>query len=141
MWVARSLTSSTTSSTNDIGTSTAVNANVVQNNIEWVLAYYKDAKLRVDHVEFNPRRSPTTIFPVVLAAAIGTRWTFKRRPQNVGSAISQDVIVEGISYSMTPDSFTASFDVSQASVPTNGDAWWRMGFGKWTTGSPSATWA
>ena len=117
------------------------NTNVVQNLLEYILAYYKDPKLRVTQVSFNPRRDPSTQYPVVLAAEIGTRWTFKRRPQNVGSAISQDVLVEGISYAMTPDSFTSTFDLSQAPTAPDGGTYWRMGFGKWTTGSPAATWA
>ena len=54
-----------------------------------------------------------------------------RRPQSVGSAINQDVVVEGISYSMTPDSFTAAFDLSQAPRPAAGQTYWRMGVSTW----------
>jgi hypothetical protein len=118
----------------------------VNNTLEWVLANYKDPKLRVTQVSFNPRPhssvhpSATSIYPPVLSAEIGTRWTFKRRPQNVGSAISQDVIVEGITHTMTSDSFSSTFDLSQAATITAGGTYWLAGSGKWTTGSPPATW-
>ena len=112
------------------------NTNVMSNTANWVVAYYKDPKLRCTQLTFNPRRSPATMYPVVLAAEVGARWTFIRRPQNVGSAISQDVIVEGVTHTMTVDSFTSTFDLSQAPA-----GYWQMGSGKWTTGSPSAVWA
>jgi hypothetical protein len=128
-------------SAKDLGLIGVNNANVVQNTLEWVVAYYKDPKLRVSQLSFNPRRSPATHYPVVLGAEIGTRWTFKRRPQNVGSAISQDVIVEGVTHTMTPSTFESTFDLSAAPLTSAGDSYWRMGFGKWTTGTPSATWA
>jgi hypothetical protein len=128
-------------SVKDLGTIGINNANVAQNTAEYVLAYFKDPKLRVTQVSFNPRAAPSTIYPAVLSAEIGTRWTFKRRPQNVGSAISQDVLVEGIAYTMTPDTFTAAFDLSQAPTAPDGGTYWLMGSGKWTTGSPAATWA
>jgi len=128
-------------SVKDLGLIGVNNMNVVQNTLEYILAYYKDPKLRVTQVSFNPRRTPATMYPVVLGAEIGTRYLFTRRPQNVGSAISQDVLVEGISHSMTPDSFTSTFDLSQASTAPDGGTYWRMGSGRWTTGSPAATWA
>ena len=128
-------------SVKDLGLIGVNNMNVVQNTLEYILAYYKDPKLRVTQVSFNPRRTPATMYPVVLGAEIGTRYLFTRRPQNVGSAISQDVLVEGITHSMTSDSFTATFDLSQASTAPDGGTYWRMGFGKATTGSPAATWA
>jgi hypothetical protein len=127
-------------SVKDLGLIGVNNMNVVNNTLEWVLANYKDPKLRVTQVSFNPRRSPSTQYPVVLGAEIGTRWTFKRRPQNVGSAISQDVIVEGITHTMTPSTFESTFDLSQAPTITAGGTYWLMGSGKWTTGSPPATW-
>jgi hypothetical protein len=80
------------------------------------------------------------MYPVILGAEIGTRWTFKRRPQNVGSAISQDVIVEGVTHTMTPSTFESTFDLSQASTSSGGGTYWLAGSGKWTTGSPPATW-
>lgn len=135
-------------SSKDLGLIGVNNMNVVNNTLEWVLAYYKDPKLRVTQVGINARPhtsahpSATSRYPVVLGAEIGTRWTFKRRPQNVGSAISQDVIVEGITHTMTVDSFTSTFDLSQAPRGSATEAtYWQMGLGKWTTGSPAAIWA
>jgi hypothetical protein len=79
-----------------------------------------------------------------LGAEIGARWNFKRRPQAVGSAIDQDVIVQGMTRTLQvqPDlGFSAEFDLQQAPTAPDGGTFWRMGFGKWTTGSPAATWA
>lgn len=123
-------------SARNLGALAVNNENVAQNTAEFVVFHFKDPKLRVSQVAFNPRSTPASQYPMVLSAEIGTRWTFKRRPQNVGSAISQDVIVEGFTDMAGPASFTSTFDLSQAPAE-----YWLMGSGLWTTGSPSAVWA
>ena len=126
----------------DLGTVTLVNPNVLQNSLEWILAYNKDPRSRVPQVTFNPRKNPAAIYPVVLAAEIGTRWTFNRRPQNVGAAISRDVIVQGVSLAMNanPGTFTARFNLSDAPGPSGSGGFWRIGVDKLGS-SGTAVWA
>jgi hypothetical protein len=116
---------------------------VLRNTLEYTVANFKDPKLRADSVGIcRPVASAAAaVYPVIFGAQNGTRWTLNRRPQNVGAAISQDVIVEAVSHSLTPDFWQANFSLSQASAAPDGGTYWRMGFGKWTTGTPSATWA
>lgn len=63
------------------------------------VAQYKDPVNKLPSIVVQPRRSPTTLFPCILGMELGTRLLVKRRPQNVGSPISKEVIVEGISTS------------------------------------------
>lgn len=82
------------------------------------LAAYKQPRLRVEQLVFTPRQSPSTLYPVAIGVEIGTRLTVKRRPQNVGSVLSKEVIVEGISHSITPDSWETSFTLSPVFTET-----------------------
>jgi hypothetical protein len=130
----------------DLGLIGVNNMNVVQNTLEYGLAFYKDPKLRVVKAAFERPASgiAATAYPALLGAEIGARWNFKRRPQAVGAAIDQDVIVQGMTRTLQvqPElGFSCEFDLQQAPVAPDGGTFWRMGFGKWTTGSPSATWA
>ena len=124
-----------------LGQSQVYNSDVMQNTVEWVVARYKDAVLRVDQVMVTPRSSAASLFPVILAAQVGTRWTLKRRPQNVGSAISQDVIVESVAHRIGLATWESTFMLSQSPETSAGLKYWQMGVSKWTTGTPSAIWA
>ena len=76
------------------------------------LAEYKQPALRVDSITVNPRQSASTLYPAVIGDEIGTRITVKRRPQSVGSVISKDLRIEGISHSITPDSWSTTYSLS-----------------------------
>lgn len=131
-------------STRDFGTLGIVNDNVLRNTLEWTLAAFKDPHLRVDSLNLNPRNSPATIYPVVFGGIIGARWTAKRRPQNVGSAISQDVVIEGVEHScrVTQDEavFESVFSLSEAPSVTGGGNYWIIGTSKLGS-SGTAVWA
>jgi concanavalin A-like lectin/glucanase superfamily protein len=86
----------------------------------FLLGRYKDPVQRISEMVVKPRRNPSTMFPVVLGLELGDRVTVKRRPQNVGAAISQEVIVEGIEHDYDPDDWTVRLRLS----PANALAYW-----------------
>lgn len=85
------------------------------NAAQFLVSEYKDPKLRVTSMDVSPRRNATVLFPVVLDLEIGDELTVKRRPQGVGSAIDQDVVIEGISHTFTPAlTWETTFSLSSA---------------------------
>ena len=82
------------------------------------LAAYKQPLMRVEQLTFTPRQSPSTLYAAAIGVEIGTRLTVKRRPQNVGSVLSKEVIVEGISHSISPNGWETSFTLSPVFVAT-----------------------
>jgi hypothetical protein len=82
------------------------------------LAAYKQPLMRVEQLTFTPRQSPSTLYAVAIGVEIGTRLTVKRRPQGVGSVLSKEVIVEGISHSISPDGWETSFTLSPVFAAT-----------------------
>jgi hypothetical protein len=90
---------------------------------QWVLAKYKDPLLRVTGLRIIPDASPTDLYPQALGREIGDRITVKRRPQGVGSVISQEVQIEGISHMISPGSWETQWDLS----PANSNVMWLLG--------------
>jgi hypothetical protein len=88
-----------------------------------VVARYKDPLLRVTGLTIAPDADPTNLYPQVLGREIGDRITVKRRPQGVGSAISADVTIEGISHRITSGSWETSWNLSPADATT----YWLLG--------------
>jgi hypothetical protein len=82
------------------------------------LAAYKQPLMRVEQLTFTPRQSPSTLYAAAIGVEIGTRLTVKRRPQGVGSVLSKEVIVEGISHSISPDGWETSFTLSPVFAAT-----------------------
>jgi hypothetical protein len=79
-----------------------------------LLAKYKDPALRFDQLTLLPRGAPTTLFPEVLGREIGDLVTVVRTPQEVGSAITKNVIIEGISHQITAANWVTTFNLSPA---------------------------
>lgn len=75
------------------------------------LAQYKDPQMRIDELTVNVRRNTAYQSPCV-TLDIGDRITVNRTPQNVGSAISKTLIIEGIKHHITRDGWTATFNTS-----------------------------
>jgi len=75
------------------------------------LAQYKDPQMRIDELTVNTRRKTAYQSPCV-TLDIGDRITVKRTPQNVGSAISKTLIIEGIKHHITRDNWTVTFNTS-----------------------------
>lgn len=80
------------------------------------LAIYKDPLDRLTGLTVAPEKAPATLYPQVLGREIGDRLTVKRRPQGVGSAISQDANIEGITHSITPDAWVTSWNLTPANT-------------------------
>lgn len=79
-----------------------------------LLAKYKDPVLRFDQLTILPRGTPTTLFPEACGREIGDLVTVVRTPQNVGSAISKAVVIEGVSHTITTDQWVTTFNLSPA---------------------------
>lgn len=75
----------------------------------WRLEKFADPQIVVRQLTFNPRRSPSTLFVHALDRDLGNRITVVRRPQGIGSAISQERTIEGIEHNITPDTWTCTW--------------------------------
>lgn len=85
-----------------------------RNIAQWILDHYKDPALRFDKLTILPRRDPTHLWPHALGRDVGDRITVRRRPQGIGSAIEKDVLIEGISTTITPGSWVTTWDLTPA---------------------------
>jgi hypothetical protein len=77
------------------------------------IATYKQPQLRIEQMKFSPRRL-TSMYAATITDDIGTRITVKRRPQGVGSEISKELIVEGISHDIGISSWVTTYNLSPA---------------------------
>jgi hypothetical protein len=80
------------------------------------LATYKQPQLRIDQMTFSPRRL-ISMYAATITDDIGTRITVKRRPQGVGSVISKELIIEGISHDIDVSSWVTTYNLSPAPLP------------------------
>lgn len=79
---------------------------------EYRVAFYKQPSLRVESIDVQPRRDAANLFPKILSYDVGTRITLKRRPQNVGSAISKDLLIEGVRHKITLGDWSTTWTLS-----------------------------
>ncbi|MEW6473449.1 MAG: LamG-like jellyroll fold domain-containing protein [Actinomycetota bacterium] len=84
-----------------------------------LVSAYAEPLLRVTGIDLAPRGAPGTLFPAALGLELGDNITVKRRPQGVGSAISQVCVVEGISHSFAAKAWSTSLTLSPA-IPALG---------------------
>lgn len=77
------------------------------------LATYKQPAMRIQTLGLTPRAN-TTIYTGLIGDEIGTRITVKRRPQNVGSVISKELLIEGVSHDIGPMSWSSTYNLSPA---------------------------
>lgn len=117
-------------------------ANAARNLAEAVLYQYSYPRLIVKSLELNPAADESLWLPC-LDLQIGDRVTIRRHPQGVGSAISVDVIVEGIAARVDQGRNVAEFTFA-LSTPMSpggpsggggggGDDFWVWGTGEWGT--------
>jgi hypothetical protein len=71
---------------------------------------------RIESLEIKPRTDAANLFPKALAYDVGTRITVKRRPQGVGSPISKDLLIEGVSHDIGPDSWNTRWNLSPVPI-------------------------
>lgn len=90
----------------------------------WELTHYKDPTLRVTDMKLEPaRNNQSTHFPQVLGRELLDRVTVLRRPQNLGAAIQQDVLIEGISHDVTAVDWVTTWNLS----PGEAQTYWLLG--------------
>lgn len=77
-----------------------------------VLARYKDPKVRITRMVVKPQQDPTNLWPRVLGDEVSTKLTIKRRPPGGGTAISQDVFIEGISHRVSSRQWVTTYELS-----------------------------
>ena len=75
------------------------------------LATYKQPQLRIEQMRFSPRRL-TSMYATTITDDIGTRITVNRRPQGVGSVISKELIIEGITHDIGISSWVTTYNLS-----------------------------
>lgn len=75
------------------------------------LATYKEPQLRIEQMRFSPRRLPS-MYAATITDDIGTRITVNRRPQGVGSVISKELIVEGMTHEIGVSSWVTTYNLS-----------------------------
>ena len=93
----------------------------------WRVDRFADPSYVVTELEFHPRRAASTMWAQALGRDIGDRVTVVRRPQGVGSAISQERSIEGIEHTITPNNWTTRFFLAEP-IPTRAEAnWWVVG--------------
>jgi len=78
------------------------------------LSFYKEPSTRVETLVVNARAAPADLYPAVIGDEIGTRITVNRRPQGVGAAISKELMIEGITHSISPDGWVTTYNCSPA---------------------------
>lgn len=105
----------------------AQTTNELKGGAEWVVALYKDPQQRISSLEVLPQSATATLWPAVLSIDIGTRLRVTRTPQKVGSAITQDVFVEGLKHSFQSGKWTTHYDLS----PVDPTGFWVWATTKW----------
>lgn len=85
---------------------------VVLNRAEYLVYKHADPAVRVPAITLKPERDPDAYYTTLLAADLAWRYTVKRRPQSVGSAISKDVQLEGVEWSATPGDVEFTWELS-----------------------------
>tara|TARA_R110000868_G_scaffold295610_2_gene555921 strand:+ start:397 stop:1755 length:1359 start_codon:yes stop_codon:yes gene_type:complete len=78
------------------------------------LLAYKDPSLRIQDWKVAPQAKGSIAFPIVLDARLADRVTFEIMPNNIGTRISQAMIVEQIVHDFTPDTWQTTFSASPA---------------------------
>ena len=58
---------------------------------------------------------------------LGNRITVNRRPQGVGSAISQERAIEGVAHEITPENWVTTFFLCEPPASYVEGGYWRVG--------------
>lgn len=88
----------------------------------WSLGLYAEPSTRIDQITMA-LRSDADLWPVVLDAELGNRYTFgKTEP---GEDLEMDVYLEGIHHEINPQ--TATWDVTWQLSPATSQSFWLLG--------------
>ena len=78
------------------------------------LTKYKSPSLRIANWQVLPQAKPAVAFPKVLDSRLTDRITFEIKPNNVGTRISEEMLIEEIVHEFTPDTWQTTFSGSPA---------------------------
>ena len=85
-----------------------------QSVADTLVSRYGNPTLRIDDWTVLPQTKASTSFPAVLPRDLADRVTVEILPNGVGSRISQNVLIESIDHSFTPEQWTTTFSGSPA---------------------------
>ena len=103
---------------------------------QWIVSTHKTPLSRVGTVTVELPLDPANMIPTILGLELGDRVTYKRKPQNTGATITQDMRVESIAHSTGPNYWTTALQLSPFNLGTGG-----YGTGVWDTSLwDQATW-
>jgi hypothetical protein len=91
-----------------------VNPSDAQTLASILLAQHGTPELRIDNWTVLPQTSGSVSFPEVLSLALMDLVTFEIKPNNVGTRISQTMLIESIAHNFTPDTWSTTFIGSPA---------------------------
>lgn len=81
----------------------------------WWISHYKDPLLRATGLKLEPSAgNDATHFPQILTRELLDRVTVRRRPQNLGAAIDQETLIEGITHDVTAMEWRTTWNLSPA---------------------------
>ena len=81
----------------------------------WFVTHYKEPILRATNLRLEPSAgNESTHFPQVLGRDLMERVTVRRRPQNLGPAIDQEALIEGITHEATAMEWRTTWNLSPA---------------------------
>lgn len=78
------------------------------------LSRYKDPQVRIRSIGTTVRGHSSDQIDLMLSLIIGQQVVVKRRPQNVGSAITQTLQIQSINYAISPDNLMITMDLGPA---------------------------
>ena len=84
------------------------------NTAEYLATERADSVARLDELTLSPEADPARFYPVILAAEYGHRFTVKRRPQGVGSAISIEGHLDHVVHKLTPGTWETRWRLGRA---------------------------
>ena len=80
----------------------------------WWLARYGEPRARVKAMTVVPQRAASTLFPFVLAAEVGDRFTVQTQPMDAGVTVAQTVDVESVTHEIGAQFWATTFECSLA---------------------------
>jgi hypothetical protein len=84
------------------------------------LARAKDPRTRITRLDINVRRDPAGLVPVVAALDLSDDVTVSLTPTGVGDPLWRAVRVQGITHTVTPQSWDVSMYLAPGPINTNG---------------------
>lgn len=85
-----------------------------------LLARTKDPRTRITSLNINMRRDPTNLIPAVASLDLADDVVVSLTPTGVGDPLWRAVSVQGLSHTVTPDSWDVTMYLAPGPVATNG---------------------